>query len=243
MTKRVLDLVRAPHVLKRDAPTRAEAGLSAPSVQKFVGRALSMRLPAASVVSLIGAAAVGFSTLYLVSDLIELGQGSFSTVQLALTYVSEATIPLFVIGIYAVQRPRIGWLGLLGAVGYAYAFVFFSSTVVYALLDDVPDWNALVDRMGASMTVHSVLMVASGVALGFAVRRARVLPAWTGTLLIVGMFAMVGAAVLPDVFQVAAAAVRDVALAAMGASLLASARTGPLGGRRSLPPLGTEAAR
>jgi hypothetical protein len=243
MTKQVHDLVRAPQVLERDAPPRTEAGLSAPKVQEFGGRAPSMRLPAASVVSLIGAAAVGFSMLYLVSDLIELGQGGFSTLQLALTYISEATIPLFVIGIYAVQRPRIGWLGLLGAVGYAYAFVFFSSTVVYALVDDVPDWNALLDRMGAWMTVHSVLMVASGFALGFAVRRARVLPAWTGTLLIVGMFAMVCAAVLPDVFQVAAAAVRDMAFAAMGASLLASARTGWLGGRGWLLRLGTEAAR
>lgn len=176
--------------------------------------------PAANVAWLIGAVALGFSALYLVSDLIELAQGGFSTFQLALTYVSEAAIPIFVLGIYAVQRPRIQWFGLVGAVGYAYAFVFFAGTVVYALVDDVSDWDALKDQMGAWITVPSVLMVASGLVFGYAVIRAGVLPRWTGALLIVGVILMVIASGLPAAAQTAAAAVRDTAFAGMGVALL-----------------------
>jgi hypothetical protein len=172
------------------------------------------------VVSLIGVAAVVFSALYLLSDVIELVQGGFSTAQLVLTYISEAAIPLFVIGIYAAQRPRIGRLGLLGAVGYAYTFVFFTSTVVFALVQHSSDWNALKHQMGSWIAVHSVLMVVTGLVFGYAVVRAGVLPRWTGALLMLGMLLMVVATALPDVVQTGAAAIRDIAFAAMGAALL-----------------------
>jgi hypothetical protein len=176
------------------------------------------------MLSLIGVAAVLFSALYLLSDLIELAQGGFSTVQLALTYISEAAIPLFVIGIYAAQRPSIGRLGLLGAVGYAYTFVFFTSTVVFALIQHARDWTSLKNQMGAWIAVHSVLMVVAGLVFGYAVIRARVLPRWTGALLIVGMLSMVAATAFPDAVQTGAAATRDVAFAAMGVALLRVAR-------------------
>jgi hypothetical protein len=53
---------------------------------------------------LIGLAAVVFSALYFISDLIEWAQGGFSTAQLALTYAAESAIPLFVVGSAAVDR-------------------------------------------------------------------------------------------------------------------------------------------
>src|SRR4051794_39584216 len=83
----------------------------------------------ADIVLLFGSAALAFSALYFATDVIELLQGGFSTVQLALTYAAEAGIPLFVLGLYALQRPRIGRLGLVAALVYAYTFVFFTSTV------------------------------------------------------------------------------------------------------------------
>jgi hypothetical protein len=58
-----------------------------------------LRLPAADLTLLVGVAALGFSALYLLSDLIELAEGGFSTPQLALTYIAEAAIPLFIIGL------------------------------------------------------------------------------------------------------------------------------------------------
>jgi hypothetical protein len=175
------------------------------------------------VLILVGASALVFSLLYLASDVIELLQGDFSTTQLALTYAGEAAIPLFVLGLYALQRPRIGRLGLAGAVAYAYTFVFFTSTVVYALVNGTNDWSALERQFGAWITVHAVLMVLAGVMFGLAVLRARVLPQWTGATLIAGMVLMAATASLPDVVRTASAGVRDLAFAAMGLSLLRAA--------------------
>jgi hypothetical protein len=172
----------------------------------------------------VGLAAAGFSVLYFISDLIELGQGGFSTPQLVLTYVAEAALPLFVLGLYAMQRPRIGRPGLVNAVVYAYTFVYFTSTVVYALVDRTADWPALADRLGVWLTLHSVLMVLSGIGFGIAVIRARVFPMWTGATLIAGMLLMTITSGMPAVAQVAAAGVRDFAFAAMGAAVLISGR-------------------
>lgn len=179
---------------------------------------------AARLAVLIGVAAVAFSMLYLVSDVIELAQGGFSTPQLALTYAAEAAIPLFVLGLFAVQRPRIGALGFVGAVTYAYTFVFFTSTVVYALVNHTQDWSELTTQLGAWVTVHSVLMVLAGISFGAAVIRAQVLPRWTGATLIVGMVLMAVAAGLPDVTQTMSAAVRDLAFVGMGAAVLRRAQ-------------------
>ena len=99
-------------------------------------------------------------------------------------------------------------------------FIFFTATVVYALIEKTEDWSALVERFGAWMTVHSVLMLLAGVMLGIAVVCAAVLPRWTGIALISGMVLIGIASVLPDVAQTAAAGVRDVAFAGMGAALL-----------------------
>jgi hypothetical protein len=193
-----------------------------PTTPSAHAEAQPVRAPTRGLALLIGATAVAFSALYLVSDLIELFQGGFSTLQLSITYAAEAAIPLFVLGLYALQRPRIGRLGLVAALVYAYTFVFFTSTVVYALVDHTRDWDALTNRFGAWITVHSALMVIAGIAFGVAVVRARVLPRWTGAALIGGMLLMTVATALPDAAQTAAAGVRDLAFAGMGAALLRS---------------------
>ena len=102
----------------------------------------------------IGAIALVSSALYFVSDVIEAIQGGFSDGQLWLTLVAEAAIPVIVIGLWLVQRPRIGRLGALGAVAYAYSFVYTAYTVVYALVEGTPDYEALSDDLGVSMTIH-----------------------------------------------------------------------------------------
>lgn len=175
---------------------------------------------------LVGLAAVAFSVIYVVSDVIEVVQGGFSPVQLALTYAAEAAIPLFVLGLYAVQRPVIGRLGLAGAVAYAYAFVFFTGTVFLTIVEPTADWDELVSRLGPWIPVHGLIMVVAGIAFGTAVARAGVLPAWTGWTLVAGMVLMAVTAALPDsplfdAARAAAASVRTVAFAAMGAAVLA----------------------
>ncbi len=170
--------------------------------------------------ALLGIGAILFSLLYFITDVMELFQGGFSTLQLALTYVAEAAIPFLMLGLYTAQRPQIGRLGFAAAVTYAYTFVFFSGTVLYALLNKVSDWKMLQKDMGAWMTIHSVLMVVAGVALGVAVARAKVLPRWTGTTLVIGMVLMTITTGLPDATRTLSAGVRDFAFAAMGGSLL-----------------------
>ena len=176
---------------------------------------------------LVGVSAVVFSALYFVSDLVELVQGGFSTSQLALTYVAEAAIPLFVIGLYAVQRPRIGRLGLVGATGYAYTFMFFTSTVVVALANRTSDWDALAAQFGPWITIHGALMLVAGSAFGLAVIRAGVLPRWTGVALVAGVILVAASSVLPEIAQTAAAGIRDLAFASMGASLLLARQPKP----------------
>lgn len=170
--------------------------------------------------ALVGALAVASSAVYLLSDLLELRQGGFSTTQLALTYAAEAAIPFFVAGLYAFQLPKIGRVGLVAALAYAYAFVFFTGTVMYAIIARTSDWTALTNRFGAWITVHSAVMVVAGVMFGVAVTRARALPRWTGAMLAVAMVLMTVATVLPGAAQTAAAGVRDLAFAGMGAALL-----------------------
>ena len=185
------------------------------------------RVDDAGMAALVGITAVLFSALYFISDVIELFQGGFSTLQLALTYAAEAAIPLFVLGLYAVQRPQIGRLGFVGAVTYAYTFVFFASTVVYALVNHTSDWEMLQEELGAWVTIHSVLMVVAGVTLGVAVARAKVMPRWTGITLIAGMVLMAATGGLPDAARTLSAGVRDLAFAAMGVSLLRRVAAAP----------------
>jgi hypothetical protein len=174
----------------------------------------------ASTARLVGLMAVAFSALYLLSDVIEAIQGGFSDGQLWLTFAAEAAIPVFVIGLYVVQRPQIGRMGRLSAFAYAYAYVFFTGTVVYALIDGTSDYNALSNDLDPWMTIHGAIMLLSGLGFGYAVIRARVLPRWTGIALMTGVVLVSVSQGLPDGPQVVAAGIRDLAFAGMGAALL-----------------------
>jgi hypothetical protein len=203
--------------------TRADVVSSGPELsrrtangQREIRRTGSPAWLAASV----GLAAIGFTAVYLASDVLEIGQGHFSTARLALTYAGEAAIPLFVLGLYAVQRPRIGRLGLFGAAAYAYSYVFFTSTVVYALAAHIPDYRGVTKAFGAWMVLHGLIMLIGGVSFGISVTRARVLPRWTGICLAVGVVFVAAASALPTVARTVAEAVPAAAFIAMGSALL-----------------------
>jgi hypothetical protein len=145
--------------------------------------------------------------------------------RLCLTYAGEAAIPLFVLGLYAAQRPRIGRLGLFGAIAYAYSYVFFTATVVYALAAGTRNYPALVKVFGASMTVHGLIMLVGGLAFGLAVVRAGVLPRWTGVCLMVGVVLVAAASGLPNIARALAETVPAIAFIGMGFALLNERRT------------------
>ena len=146
-------------------------------------------------------------------------------IQLGLTYAAEAAIPLFVLGLYAVQRPQIGRLGLAGAVLYAYAFVFFTGTVMVALVDRTTSWDDLARQFGPWMLLHGAVMVVGGIAFGVAVVRAGVFASWTGWTLLAGVLLVALADSQPGVAQLAAAGIRDAAFIGMGLAALARWRT------------------
>jgi hypothetical protein len=144
--------------------------------------------------------------VYFASELVEVAQGDFSTARLALAYFGEAGIVFAVIGLYAVQRPRVGRLGLYGALAYAYAFAFFASTVVYALAAGSKNWAAVTDVFGGWLTLHGAIMVAGGVAFGLAVIKTAALPCWTAVCLMAGVVLVAAAAGMPTAVRAGAAA-------------------------------------
>jgi hypothetical protein len=168
----------------------------------------------------VGLSALVFSALYLLSDVVEAVQGGFSDTQLWMTLAAEAAIPGFVVGLYLVQRPQIRWFGRVGALAYAYAFVFFTGTVVYALLNGIGDYNVLSADLAPWMTIHGAVMVLAGSCFAYAVMTAGVLPRWTGMTLMAGVVMVAAAQGLSEPLQLLAAATRDVGFAGMGAALL-----------------------
>lgn len=176
-----------------------------------------------TVVVAVALAAILFPLAYFVADVIEVVQGGFSTTRLVVTYIGEAGIPLFV--------PALGWLrhdnmgrrrklGLIGAALYAYSYVFFTSTVVYALAAHTRNWDAVVDTFGPWMTIHGGLMVIGGVAFGAAIITSGAYPRWTGIALIVGVILVAAAADLGNLERTVAAAVSDLAFIGMGLDVL-----------------------
>ena len=168
----------------------------------------------------VGLAAVVFSGIYFLSDVIETIQGGFSDLQLVLTLIGEAAIPFFVIGLFLVQRPQIGRLGLISAMAYAYSFVFFTGTVVYAIVNSTTDYSALTGDVGASMTVHGAIMVIAGIGFGLAVIRAGVLPSWAGVALATGVVVVAATQAASSGAQLVAAGIRATAFVGMGCTLL-----------------------
>jgi hypothetical protein len=168
----------------------------------------------------IGTLALVFSGLYFLSDVIEVIQGGFSTGQLWLTLAAETAIPLVVAGLAIMFGARLGLLGQVSAWSYAYAYVVFTGTVAYALVNHIKDYQALSDQLGAVMITHGATMVLAGLGFGYAVFRTRLLPAWTGLCLMVGVVLVALAQGMSDGTQLAAAGIRDLAFAGMGAALL-----------------------
>jgi hypothetical protein len=167
-----------------------------------------------------GLAAIVFPLVYFASELVEVAQGNFSTARLALAYLGEAGIAFAVLGLYAVQRPRIGRLGLYGALAYAYAFVFFASTVVYALAAGSRNWTAVTGVFGGWLTLHGAIMVAGGLAFGVAVIKTAVLPRWTAVCLMTGVVLVAAAAGMSTAVRAGAAALPQAAFIGMGVMVL-----------------------
>jgi deazaflavin-dependent oxidoreductase (nitroreductase family) len=119
----------------------------------------------------------------------------------------------------------MGRLGRFSAFAYAYSYVFFTGSVIFALLDRTSDYGALSHALAPWMIIHGAIMLLAGVGFGVAAFRAGVVPRWTGGALMAGVVLVALAQSLPEGAQVLAAAVRDLGFAGMGAALLRHRRT------------------
>jgi hypothetical protein len=173
----------------------------------------------------VGAAAILFSALYVLSDLMELAAGELYTAQLWVTYLGEAAIPFFVVGLNAVQQPRGGWMSLTGSVLYGAAFVGFSATVLYPLVTGERDPDVVFDDFGAIYDANLGLVAIGGTLFGLSVWRAGVFPRWTGAALLAGLAltALLVGLDAPEGVQTTGTAVRGLAFAGMGAHCLRNA--------------------
>jgi hypothetical protein len=182
------------------------------------------RHPGRPLTVTIGLAALGFSVLYFVSDAVEAAQQGFSVSQLWLTLVAEAAVPVFVVCLARVHHRSFGRLGWVSAWAYAYSYMFFTGTVIYALEHDTQSYAQLSRQLGPAMLVHGAVMVVAGIGFGAAVLRARLLPPWTAVALMAGVVLVALTQTMPTAAGLAAAALRDGAFAGMGFALLRSRR-------------------
>lgn len=162
------------------------------------------------------------SGLHLVSDVWEFAGDGFSRAQLLINYAGFLPVPFLTIGLWTVQRPRIGWLGLAGAVTYGISFIFFIHTTLLALEESIPNYEFLWGKLGGIYTFHGGLMVAGGIVFGVASLKAGYLPRKWVVLFITGILINLCLSVLPvpDILQIAGSTVRNIGMIGIGSGLI-----------------------
>ena len=156
--------------------------------------------------------------LYIITDSMELVQGGFSSLQLTLTYIAMAGIPFSMMGLYAMEAKRGGWLYLTGLLLIAVSFIYFAGTAIWALAERTGDYGFLVERLGFTYLLHGVLLVIGGLFAGMVMIRRRLAPLPIGVLLIIAsmMSLLTGALQLPEIGYVAANYIRNGAFVLLG---------------------------
>ncbi len=86
---------------------------------------------------MVAIASVVAPALHLLSDILEWTSGGFSQTQLLINYVGFLPMPFLMLGLYAYQRPRIQWVGLIGSLLYGVAFIYFAHTTLVALEESI----------------------------------------------------------------------------------------------------------
>lgn len=167
---------------------------------------------------LLGLSAIVAPALHTLTDITEWVQTGFSSPQLWLNYLAFLPVPVIILGLYAVQRPAISRWGLVGALLYGFAFVYFAHTTLFALAIESPDYETLWAELGSLYTLHGAVMIAGGLVLGWCTLRAHVFPAWTAGLFVAGIILnlALGVLPLPDVLQTLGTTLRNAGLIGMG---------------------------
>ncbi|MBK9214147.1 MAG: hypothetical protein IPM59_00880 [Chloracidobacterium sp.] len=192
--------------------------------QNLEGGMSEMRLPPSlggasmSIRRLVGLGAIVAPTLHSITDLMEWLQGGFSPVQLWLNYFAFLLVPAVLVGLYAVQRPRIGRMGLVGSLLYGFSFIYFAHSTLHALEAGVQTYEGLWAELGWLYSLHGAAMILGGVLFGSAALKASVFPRWTVWLFLLGLGLNLLFAVIPlaEIFQTLGTTVRNIGLVGMG---------------------------
>ena len=171
---------------------------------------------------LIGVGVIVAPGVHTLTDIAEWIAGGFSAPQLWVNYFAFLVLPFLMVGLYTVQRPKIGTLGLIGSLLYGASFVYFAHTTLYALAGQIPDYETLWERLGNLYTMHGFLMILGGIAFGAATYRASVFPRWTPVVFLAGVLLnlVLTLVAAPDLFQTLGSALRNLGLIGMGAYLV-----------------------
>lgn len=171
---------------------------------------------------IIAITAIAAPTLHLISDVLEWSNDGFSRVQLLINYAGFLPMPFLMLGLYAVQRPKIGWLGFIGAIAYAVAFIYFAHTTLLALEESFSNYEMLWQRLGTVYTFHGGLMVLGGLLFGFSAIKAKVLWQKGVILFIVGLLLnlLLTFLPLPEILQITGSSIRNLGLIGIGFGLL-----------------------
>ena len=173
---------------------------------------------------LIATGAILAPSLHTLTDVMEWLGGGFSQTQLWLNYIAFVPLPAVLLGLYAVQRPRISLLGLVGALLYGFSFVYFTHTTLLALALGTPTYEQLWAHLGVVYTMHGALMIVGGASFGWATARAAVLPPWAAWLFLSGLMLNLVFDFLPvpAAFQIIGTTLRNAGLVGMGWGIVAT---------------------
>ncbi len=178
--------------------------------------------PRSTLSIVVGSAALLAPALHSITDLLEWSHGGFSSSQLWLNYIAFLPMPWLLLGLYAVHEPKLGVLGLIGALLYGVAFTYFAHTTLYAIAEQIPSYEALWSRLGSLYTSHGALMVLGGLMFAWSALRAGWLPKWPLLLFALGLALNLLLALMPapDILQTIGSAARNLGLMAIGYALL-----------------------
>jgi hypothetical protein len=170
----------------------------------------------------VGAVALLAPALHTISDVVEWHNGGFTAFQLGLNLVAFLPMPLLLLGLWAVQVPRPGTAGLVGALLYGTAFAYFTWTTLYAMTEHLPTYEALWSRLGGTYTFFGAAMVIGGVLFAVSAMRAGWYPRFAVLVFLAGLVVNLALALLPapDILQTIGSAMRNLGLMAMGHALL-----------------------
>ena len=171
---------------------------------------------------IVGLVAIVAPALHTLSDVLEWYQQGYTEMQLWLKYLAFIPMPWLLLGVCLVHTPRLGALGIVGALLYGLGFVYFEHTVLYALTEGIPGYPDLRSRLGTLNTVYGTFMIYGGLIFAWAAFHTSQFPRYPVFLLAFGVVVNIVLWLfgVPDTYQTLGTAIRNLGIACIGWTLM-----------------------